>query len=149
MATSITMRIHPKLPTALREIGLSEGDIKKREKRTLQRFTAWGIREIQKSMTSSGQGQPGGAEWKELSDGYAAFKSLMGWSSLIGVAKGWMKQSVSGDIDTNKGQSMIGVGGRAEGYAERFNRNRPLLPEDNYAADRLQKLYFESLRARV
>lgn len=145
MAVSMTFNMRPPLKTAIRMLKLTQQEIDKIDGETLTQFTAWGIREIQKSMTSSGQGQPGGDVWKELSASWAGFKSLVGWSPLIGVASGAMKQSTSGEADKRNKLSRIGVGGQASGYAERFNATRPILPEDDYAADKLQKLHFTNL----
>lgn len=151
MSVNMTFNIHPKLPTALRQLGLTPQEIEKTDNQTLTQFTAWSVREIQKSMTSSGQGQPGGSKWFPLSEAWLDWKEAIGWSSLIGVRTGAMKQSTSGEVDKTRKQSKTGVGGQASGYAEFFaytkngDPKRPVLPEDDYAADKLQDLYFYKL----
>lgn len=151
MSVSMTFNISPKIPVAMRQLGLTPQEIKKIDDQTLTQFTAWSVREIQKSMTSSGQGQPGGDAWVPLSEDWLDWKDAIGWSNLIGVATGAMKQSTSGETDKTNKQSKTGVGGQASGYAEYFaytkdgRDKRPVLPEDDYAANKLQDLYFTKL----
>ncbi len=151
MAVSMTFNMRPPLKTVLRSLRLTEQEMKKIDDQTLLQFTAWGVREIQKSMTSSGQGQPGGAAWMPLSEDWLDWKDAWGFSNLIGVATGAMKQSTSGETNKSSKQSKIGVGGQASAYAEYFaytkdgQDKRPMLPEDNYAANKLQSLYFTKL----
>lgn len=151
MAVSMTFNMIPKLPVALKQLGLTPQEMKKVDDQTLTQFTAWGVREIQKSMTSSGQGQPGGDAWLPLSEDWLDWKEAIGWSSLVGVRTGAMKQSTSGEADKRNKQSKIGVGGQASAYAEYFaytkdgQDKRLVLPEDDYAANKLQDLYFTKL----
>ena len=151
MSAAMTFNMNPTLDVALRNLRLTPQEMQKIDDLTVTQFTAWGIREIQKSMTSSGQGQPGGAAWMPLSEDWLDNKDAWGWSSLIGVATGAMKQSTSGEADKKNKQSKIGVGGQASEYAEYFaytksgDDKRPMLPEDDYAANKLQDLYFTKL----
>lgn len=151
MAASMTFNMRPPLKTVIKSLGLTAQEMKKIDDQTLDQFTAWGVREIQKSMTSSGQGQPGGEAWFPLSEDWIDWKDAIGWSNLIGVATGAMKQSTSGFANKSKKQSEIGVGGAASEYAEYFaytksgQDKRPVLPEDDYAVNKLQNLYFTKL----
>jgi len=151
VAVSMTFNMRPSLPVALRSLGLTPQEMKRIDDLTVTQFTAWGVREIQKSMTSSGQGQPGGDAWMPLTDEWLDIKDAYGWSNLAGVASGAMKQSTSGEADKVNKQSKIGVGGQASAYAEYFaytkdgQDKRPMLPEDDYAANKLQDLYFSKL----
>jgi hypothetical protein len=106
---------------------------------------------MQKAFTSSGQGQPGGEMWFGLTQQWAEYKTRVGAARETGVFTGKMKESVGGEENFTKGESITGVGGRSEAYAEHFafysdgREKRPVLPEDNYAADKFQSLYAEVL----
>jgi len=151
MSASMTFNMKPPLPIAIKGLGLTPAEIKKVDDQTLVQFTAWGVREIQKAFTSSGQGQPGGDKWFPLSENWIDWKDAWGFSNLIGVATGALKMSTSGEADKRNKQSKIGVGGAASAYAEYFgytksgDPKRPMLPEDDYACKKLQDLYFTKL----
>ncbi len=145
MPTSMAFTIKPPLKVAVKSLGLSVQAMKKIDDQTLTQFTSWGVREIQKAFTASGQGQPGGQKWFPLSENWLDWKDAYGFSNLIGVATGALKMSTSGEADKRNKQSKIGVGGIASKYAENFAARRQVLPDEDYAVNKLQDLYFTKL----
>lgn len=140
-------RFHPTIADSLKALSLTEAQMERKNRHVLSSFTAWSVREIQKALSASGGGQPGGSMWRGLTQQWAEFKAKMGWSPLIGVASGAMRQSVSGEENFLRGESRSGVGGESEDYAEYFDAQRPITPEESYALEHFQNLYFETLRS--
>lgn len=149
MATfSMSLQMVPTLPAVMRSLGLTSQQLRQKDLRTLQKFTAFSIREMQRALTINGQGQPGGEQWEELTSDWADYKDFMGWSPLIGVATGAMRKTVGGEVNRSKMESVTGIGGESSEYAEYFNDKREILPEVDYAADKLMNIYLDELRIR-
>ena len=140
-------RFRPSIADSLKALSLTEAQMQRKERHTLSSFTGWSVGEIQKALSASGGGQPGGEMWRGLSQQWAEYKAAKGWSPLIGVASGTMRKSISGEENFLRGESLSGVGGESEDYAEYFDARRPITPKENYALEHFQNLFFEALRS--
>jgi hypothetical protein len=125
----------PSLQDALKSLGLSPEQAAKNNRRALVAMGAWMVREMQKATTSAGQTQPGGPAWLPLSPAWEAFKTDEGYSELIGVYQGHMRNSMSYDVRKTEVES-----GATVVHGAYFDALRPITPEEVYAANHFQDI---------
>lgn len=148
-----SIRVFPSINDALRELRLTPDQQKALNDWSLRSITAWCLREIQVAFTSRGQGQPGGEPWKSLSESWAGKKAADGYSPLIGIHKGALRQSLQGSTTPGaiglaaavdykrKGiESQLNVGTGLD-YADEFNAIRPILPVESYVTNHWQDIH--------
>ena len=139
-AMQITMQ--PPITTALRGLGLTPEQQAEVNRKSLSAVAIWAVREMARATTSRGQGQPGGSAWKPLSPAWAEHKEIMGWSPLMGVAQGRMRNSLTPNLGIEKDKVKAQIGPLVS-YGRWFNKLRPLAPEETYVGNWWTKAHLE------
>jgi hypothetical protein len=134
----MSITVVPTMKQAITRLGLTPEKQKAVNDRSLRTITAFILREMQKSFTESGQGQPGGEGWKDLDPAYLADKISEGYSALIGVRETFLKRTLRSDLNLAQGKSDTGS---PEPHAPFFQALRSFLPVEEYVLNHWQDVH--------
>lgn len=132
------MRMVPTFREAMRRVGLTPEQQKRVNDRSLRTITAYILQQIQKAFTTSGQGQPGGKPWNDLTPDYLADKISEGHSPLMGVREGLLKRTQRSDLHLGRGKSETGS---PQPHAPYFQKDRPFLPVESFIMKHWQSIH--------